>query len=273
MRTLLLLALLLTPACLTQCDGVGAIGSMRQGAMNHGAARGDMTPPADGDAAPTPPGSPSWWMSMPDEAYADGAAVSTIHDLGSLAKDATQGTAGARATFATPCESGKLEDLACATFDGGDWYQVAYATSLAQPNLICSVANYGATVGVTEIVYDGDDGSNRNELIGYTATNHAINGGTILAGPPNSAAANRWDMVCATFNGGSSGIRVNGSSVATGAGGAHAMDGVTIGAAFSGAAAFLTGKIAEVIVYDTAPAGGAADVEAYFVARYGSFPQ
>jgi hypothetical protein len=212
-------------------------------------------------------------MSMPDEAYANGAAVSTIHDLGSLAKDATQGTAGARATFATPCDAGKLEDLACATFDGGDFYQIAFGTSLTQPNLICSVTNYGATVGVTEIVYDGDDAANRNELIGYTTSNHAINGGTILAGPLNSAAANRWDMVCATFNGASGNIRVNGSSIATGAVGAQAMDGITVGAAFSGAAAFLTGKIAEIIVYDTAPDGGASDVEAYFVARYGSFPQ
>jgi hypothetical protein len=134
MRLLFVAALLMMPACLTECDGVGAIGSMRQGVMSHGAARGDMTPPADGDAAPAVvridwPFTPTLlWEAGKETTFADGDPVETPTQFGS--QDTvlpTMVTAAKQAQFQASCAVGPA--IPCFYFDGGDTWREAAANA------------------------------------------------------------------------------------------------------------------------------------------------
>lgn len=130
-RLLLVVALLAMPACLTQCDGVGAIGSMRQGAMTHGAARGDMTSPSDGAAAPAvvgvdwPEGGAYGTLQILYEAekettFADNDPVETPTHFGALTLALTQAVEANRLTYQSPCDVGPA--IACYYDDGSDYW-------------------------------------------------------------------------------------------------------------------------------------------------------
>lgn len=125
MRLLLVAALLMTPACLTECDGVGAIGSMRQGDMQHGAARGSMSPPVDDGEAP--PVGVQWTIPPVFEyaAYlesgADNDPIETPACRGTLCSTLalTQAVLAERPTLRTACPVGATT-LPCYRLDGGD---------------------------------------------------------------------------------------------------------------------------------------------------------
>lgn len=115
----------MTPACLTECDGVGAIGSMRQGDMQHGAARGGMAVPVDGDDAPvvgvdwTIP--PVFEYAAYLESGADNDPIETPECRGTLCSTLalTQATLAQRPALRVPCPVGATS-LPCLQTDGGD---------------------------------------------------------------------------------------------------------------------------------------------------------
>jgi hypothetical protein len=102
---------------------------MRQGAMNHGAARGDMTPPA-GDDAPVG----VHWTIPPVFEYAaylettaaDSDPIETPTCRGSLCSTLalTQGTLASRPLYRALCPVGATT-LPCYRVDGGDWVEDA----------------------------------------------------------------------------------------------------------------------------------------------------
>ena len=138
MRLLFVTALLMMPACLTQCDGasfghssIDAVGSMHGGEMSHGAARGDMTPPA-GAAAPAvvgidwPEGGAYGTLEIlfepeKETTFANADPMPSITNFGALTLDLTRILLSGQPQYQSPCSVGP--SMACAYFDGGDRLQ------------------------------------------------------------------------------------------------------------------------------------------------------
>jgi hypothetical protein len=128
------------PACLTECNS-GAFGDMRAGDMQHGAARGDMTPPGTEAAAPAvvgidwPEGGAYGTLQILYEAekettFADNDPVETPTHFGALTLALTQASLGLRLTYQLPCDVGPSS--ACYYADGGDgWVDTAIRSTLA----------------------------------------------------------------------------------------------------------------------------------------------
>lgn len=217
----------------------------------------------------SPPGSPTLWFAADKEtSYADGASVSTMTDFGSLAKNATQATASAQPTYRTTCAAGKLGNRPCFSFNGNNYLTTVDFAALPQPNLTCIVIAINSGLPGIYHTYDGNQpASDRNTIYTRSTGKWSFYAGLEIESSV-TATAGQYEMICATFNGASSTLRVSGAQT-TGNPGSWGQRGLYI-ASYQGNYK-PNGHIAELIIYDTPPA--VADVEAYLTTKYGSFPQ
>lgn len=215
----------------------------------------------------TVPGSPSvHYAARLETTYADGDRATTITDNGSLAADASPPSAVSQQPgWLASC----IGSLPCFDFDGGDEARSTFA-SQAQPNLICAVARYDTSGDA--YIWDGNNVPFRHGIINLSTTMYLVAGSSAVA-TTLGRTVGAWHVWCATYDGASSSLRRDGSASSAVSLTTTGLIGLTLGRHTSIAAAYLNGAIAELLLYDTPPAGGAADVEDYLECVYGAFPQ
>lgn len=149
--------------------------------------------------------------------------------------------------------------------NSNDFLQSATITTLAQPNTVFIVFNATQTAN-DNCIFDAV--TQQTQMMDYTGVTsyRIIAGGTGLTG--GTANTGVWHIRMGKFNGGSSLIRVDGVTVASGAEGTSGMDGFTVGSRGNGAP-FFGGDIAEVIVYNASlSTDQMANVERYLSLKY-----
>ena len=162
-----------------------------------------------------------------ETSFVDNDPVGTLTDFGSLGQDATQATGSQQPTFQSPCDVGGTNQP-CIDSDGGDFLQTATFAAQTQPATVCGV--WGYTVDSTMYLSDGIATSNRNTIFRVSSEVRAFAGSSIFTAADISINTLNW--TCATFNGASSRITINGTEY-TGNAGTQALTGVTLLAAFN----------------------------------------
>jgi hypothetical protein len=186
-------------------------------------------------------GATAWFDASDTESITQsGGLVSQWSDLSGNGYDVAQATSANQPTTG----SRTLNGLNVLDFDGSsDYLQGAFGVTLTQPNTIFAV--FKRDSAGTMFLYDGIDSSNRHAQY-FSSGNYkafagtTINGGTVDTDPHISRAV---------FNGSSSSLFIDGSSVVAGDAGALSLNGITLGAQYT-AANVLDGAIAELIVVD-----------------------
>jgi hypothetical protein len=194
----------------------------------------------------------SFWAEDPlwAEKPADGVAVTTWRNAGTLGTAATQSTEASQPTYRGSVTA--LNNRPAVDFDGtDDRLEIVSGVSLAQPFSVVWIGS--ADVALLAQAFVGlNSGANARRL-GLT------NGGAVslnLGAALNSAtarSANTGYMVNGYANGASSTTTVNGTADASGNAGASSLDQIIIGAgrtAPSTYANFLNGKTAFLGIFD-----------------------
>jgi len=204
--------------------------------------------------------------AMTTPVTADGDPVGAWVDQIVAADEVAQATTGAKPTYRASIAA--LGNKPALQFDGGDYLRGAYTASIAQPYTIFVVYKYDVPTGNAYLV-DGDDTTNRAVIYNSLSAGNktALFAGAQIAGPDTDTAAH---IAIGVVNGASGALYVDGGApAASGDVGANSVDGLTLGAQ-NVAAAFLTGYIAEAILYSAAVSVANRNVvQAYLAAKYG----
>lgn len=188
----------------------------------------------------------SLWLKADALALNDGDAVGTWADSSGNARDAVQASAGNKPVFKTNILNGKP----VVRFDGVNhqFLRTAAFSSVFTSTTIFIVGK-GTGNGVTTRYIDGITSNHRQHML-YVTAKYWMTAGTDLNG---GTADTNYHVIVSNFNGASSSIFVDGTSIVTGNAGTNGMDGATIGSDYVadtlGNGANHTGDIAEVIVY------------------------
>jgi hypothetical protein len=203
------------------------------------------------------------------------STVDTWPDMTGNGHDATQGVPTVRPIYQTGVQNG----LPVVQFTGDDNIQTgAWSPHLAQPNTVLCVGRTDNTEGQYAFFWDGHTSNlvGRNALFVDAGPNPDVIkmfAGIDTASAPNVTASGyrgAFHLFTCHFNQASSALRIDGVQVATGDVGTQEMDGVLMGAYLGGGATFLTGYIAELLVYSrTLTSGELADLEAHLMAKWG----
>lgn len=193
--------------------------------------------------------------------------VGAMDDLSTGGNHLLQGTAGARPTYKT----GQINSRPALSFDGGDFLKMAGAiASVAQPVTRWVVMRFtGTPPAATEVILE-DIGANntrfsRNITTGFLVLRSA----TALTTDDTDDGAS-WHLYQVTFNGGSSALFKDGTSIHTGNAGAAGFTGTSMGATAAGASFAQNGTlIAEHFVTAGEDATDITNIKAYVAARYG----
>lgn len=155
------------------------------------------------------------------------------------------------------------------SFDGTDWLDtIAFSSPIAQPNTIFIVGDASAIGGAERNFFlqtpnldaSGDVNSFENVSSGWR-----ISAGVNLTGGTEDTNVNLFEAI---YNGVSSSLDINGSNVLSGNTGADPMKDMRVGNHSNGVIG-LTGKIAEIIVYNALlSAGDRTLVRSYLNMRY-----
>jgi hypothetical protein len=214
------------------------------------------------------------WLDADDDAtftYSTGVVVSQWDDKSGNDRHVSQSLPGKR-----PSRSGTQNSLDTVVFDGGDCLRTGSSSSIAQPHTVLIVArNSDLTAGAYGRGISGYSGLGYQLLLGGT-TNPPDQAGGIFAGSgvvlsgSGSIVNNTHHQITFTVNGASSVVRVDGSAGSTGNPGSEAFTLATIGAR-GDEGFYLTGQVAEVLVYSSAlSSGDRDDVEAYLAGKWGT---
>lgn len=196
------------------------------------------------------------------------APVGLWQDQSGTGNHISQSTSGNRGAL----YSNLLNGLPGVRLGGTAFLQGALTGALSQPYTVIAVARIEAIMVnlATATLVDGDDSTNRARLEAITGTppRWRMNAGANLAGAVATVNPN-WHVFTATYNGNSSALRTDGADDASGAAGANALDGITVGGNYAGSA-ILGGLVGEVLVYSGAlSAPSVQAVENYLATRWG----
>jgi hypothetical protein len=178
----------------------------------------------------------------------DGDRVSTWINAVGNGYDPAQGTTAAKPYYIA--SDPDFNDYPSLDFQGAQYLSYS-GIELTQPNTAFCVFNI-STSGAN-YCFDSTNSSYRNRIVREADNNMYVHAGTGLSGysaPSPVAAA----IVTGIFNGTNSQIYKNYEIKATGNAGTESMSGIRVGAN-AAAATFLTGKIAEIIIYDALLSG------------------
>jgi hypothetical protein len=225
----------------------------------------------------SPPGTPVLWF---DAQNIDGTnnsglvnlqTIGTWLNLGSLGVggNLAQATAGIRPQYVAVASAGKLNNKSCVRNGAANWMQTAALTLMNQPTLIAAVAMTTSIAAGTSVISDGR-GVGRN-LVGRVGAPFSAYAGAVqpLGG---NFVINIYNSVNVNFNGAASVGRMDGVAGGAVNVGATGLDGVTIFSDTSFGSNW-TGDIVELLIYNGGGQPTPAQVEAYFVSKYGATPQ
>lgn len=227
-------------------------------------------------AIPVPPGLSTLvdWIDGQDidllgnSSLADGQPLSFWKSKGSLgsAADRANATIAEQPTFRLIASAGKLGNLSGVEFNDVHSLTSGNVTLMNAPfkqaGIVLRVASGG------DVYWDGNDGTNR-------AAFFSVGSWTMYAGSALSAGSpvdNTFNMANLLWNGASSVIRINGAQIATGDPGAAKIDGFREGLGGDSTSG-LRGMLIERLTWYGGAFPTDAAIEAYFTAKYGSFPQ
>jgi hypothetical protein len=226
---------------------------------------------------PVPPtGTLNYWYSADNidltgnSSLVDGQTIGTWKNRGSVGAtgDLVQATGGIRPIYRAVATAAKLNNKPGVEATGTQWMSTALADALVQP-LVIALLVRSDTAAAVEFMADGrvGGGTARNTLLAQSGTaqfasNSIVNMGTIVAG--------QYSAWVATFNGASSQGRINSVAGAVVNPGAFALDGVSLFTS-NAPSGMLDGMIIEYLCYSSGVLP--ADIEAYFIAKYGVTPQ
>lgn len=190
----------------------------------------------------------------------DGDKIASCPDLSGNGRDAAQEEEAKQPLYKT----GILNDKPVMRFDGEDDFLQATGFTLEQPNTIFVVGTQSSS-GFENFV-DGTSVTKRHSVYRGGTNEWGMIAGTGLLG---GTADKDPHVHGAVFNGASSDRRVDGVSVASGDAGATAAEGINLGARYDGTAGFLSGDLAEVLVFDRLlSAAEIEQVEAYLKSKW-----
>lgn len=200
------------------------------------------------------------WLKADSLALNDGDLVTTWADSSGNGKDAT-GAGAVRPTY----KANILNGLPVVRFGGSHFLDQA-SFSQSQPATIFAVSKLTLAGASNRMIFSKNGGAGEHTLY-YGSQLLSMYAGSIVTG--GSSLLNAWDVLTATWNGGSSSGWVNGGTAAiTGNVGSQATTTYRIGSNTS--SAFLTGDIAEIIYYSGALSlANRQAVQAYLGAKYG----
>lgn len=204
--------------------------------------------------------SPTLWLDASDATTIteSGGAVSQWDDKSGNGYDLEQLTSTRQPTTGART----MNSLNVLDFDAtDDNLRVAFGVTLTQPNTIFAVFQPDTTTA--SYVHDGDGSTNRHALV--PGTIYQLYAGTIVNGGSVSTVP---QISRAVFDGASSSLHIDGSSVISADAGAQSLTGLTVGARYSNVAA-LDGGIAEIILVNgTLTAQQISDTETYLTNKW-----
>jgi len=191
----------------------------------------------------------------------DGDSVTTWADATGNGFDLTDG--GAPPTYQTSVINGNP----VVRFNGVDDFLDVAFSDLSQPNTVYMVAQSAESspASYDEIHDSADDGNNRHNL-GIDNGNWAIYAGTIVRS--STAYDNNPHIFGELFNTTSSALRLDGSQIASGDVGSHALSGLTVGSYLS-QATFAAIDVGEILIYPQDKSGIQSDIESYLSDKWG----
>jgi hypothetical protein len=169
-----------------------------------------------------------WWPAYGITGLSDDDVVGTFPDQSGNGRNLTQATAAKKPLYKTNVKNG----YPTVRFDGSDDYlQGAFGATIAQP-ITYFIAFRAITVGPNEYIMAGDDITNRVGLLIVTGGWWGIYAGAGLVS--TTVPDTNWHYIVAIFNGASSSIRLDGAAIKSGNAGANSLDGLTLGALYTG---------------------------------------
>lgn len=151
---------------------------------------------------------------------ADGGAVSSWRNGGSVGGDLTQATGSKQPTYRA--STAAFNNKPTVQSDGtDDALAVTYAASISQPVYIVAVSSIDTA---SRYLFDGPPGGSRMMLFTPT-TKYRLHAGVDLTSAGDASASPQ--MLFITYNGVSSSLDVNGTNVLTGNPGSNVMGGLT----------------------------------------------
>lgn len=202
----------------------------------------------------------------------DGQTIGTYVNLGAYgaAGNLVQATAGSRPFYRLIAASGKLNNLSAVQSDGARIMSTGACTLFTQPSLVCMIVR-SETLPAIEFFCDGRSGGStaRQTLLQQSGTsqmasNSIVNGGVMQAA--------KFHMICATYSGAASTLRLDGVTSGALNPGVFALDGVTLFASLVNSGP-MTGFLGPYRAYTGPGQPTAAAVEAEWTTTYGAFPQ
>lgn len=203
------------------------------------------------------------WLKADALALADGNAVSSWTDSSANTLHAVQATGAKQPTYKTNIVNGKP----VVRFDGGDTlFSPAFGAALTvdwATILVCQLTLSG--ISANQYIISSQDVADHGLLYARSSDkSYAMYNGSPVGGTQTDA----WAVIVAIYNGASSSIRVNATTV-SGNAGSDNLPRVGVGSNRD-VGDYFTGDIAEVLVYDPAPsAGELAQVRLGLGAKYG----
>lgn len=141
-------------------------------------------------------------------------------------------------------------------FDGIDNFMKCIGFTYEQPEQIYIVFKH-ITWSNNDVVFDGEDGDNRGTFLHTTSTPRlSIYAGDNIVAENSNLPLNTFGIARVLFNGASSKIQINETTVTTGDAGTDDMNGFTLGSLYNGINLWMNMEVKEIIlrnIADTAP--------------------
>lgn len=191
------------------------------------------------------PGLKVWYDASDASSITEsGGVVSQWNDKGPLQEHLVQATGIEQPIIDTVT----LNGLRVMQFDGDDWMQTTFTSSIVNPVTFFIVAKRDA-IALDNYFYDGiTSGTRKANLVISNERVEMFGGNAVLVAPPGSHVA-EVQLHENVYNGTSSTYVIDGTTVASGNAGTSTLTGLTVGAAFN-LASELTGFIAEIVMFN-----------------------
>lgn len=204
------------------------------------------------------PGSLLWFRA--DDAILDGTQVTQLNDRSGNNRHATASSLGSLPTIELNSINGKPSVF----FDGASaMATAAISPAIAQPRTVFLVAQLTST-GTSHFM-DGNSLGVRT-VVGRNSGKLWIRTDISLTSA-NQVSQTPYIIYRAVFNDAASFMFMNSLQVGSGSAGSHALDGLVLGASYSGTSK-MTGRISEVIVYQAIAQAEIEATESYLKERY-----
>jgi hypothetical protein len=206
-----------------------------------------------------------WWDAQKQTGYANNAAVGSATDHSGNGRALTQGTGANQPLYIT---ASAINGKPAFRHDGSnDVLSTAAFSSNAQPNTLVFIVKLNSVAGAMNLV-DGIVNTARHTIATYGAPYqwHLDTSASIGGGTPDTTAPH---IVRGIIDGANSQLWVDGTMVASGDAGNHALTGLVVGAEYWLGGNMMNGEWGELLTYEGRIEGSAwATLETYLLDKW-----